>query len=1036
MSECIKKNIITIIIVSLVVIVFAVVITVVDLTTKSGEEEEGIEKKGSLTILQKDHQFQKSNIKMNAEFELVKMENGMTGMLISDPYASQFHIIFVIKYGTAIDTVSGLSHFGEHMVLQNCQKYNFLYPYFKFLGIKDSSVGAQTYANFQNYFIFLPFNMLYKNAMDVLTELFRYPLYSPEIVKNEIQAVNHEFYTGLDKNIESDIIIQLSNQEPIHNEILCGNSQTLKPEESEFLSRKLKGYHMRIKSPDKIFFTLYSNMTIKEEEELAKKYLNYKMHVFPDDEIDVQDLKKLEDNIYDIENKEIYDDNLYKHGIYINTNTYVNILKIYYYIGNLKTKELGFLIFEYYIYLFNSESLLKILRDKNYIIAYSNLEIAGDYSLDNNSYLNIEMTLTEEGLKEINDILLIINKYITILKSEGYKQKYFDDFIKYMNNQDILSFNKNDFFGQSTYLQMYYNYLHFAYDNILLSGKYTYNEQLLKEVLNLLRYEKSFYTVNTKEKLADLNLDGILTERKIKTPKFYKSNYLIGLIPQNLENKIKDNSKIEKLKIRDTSPYFSANYNDAVIPCYKEIENKCKEKNEFDVNKDDKYNGTILDENDKNYVTIYQIDKSSESHLVYSYLKFTLDEPDVDDETYTGFLLMIEEDYLEYIMSEIKEIPETVSIKLVPEKMTLTFIIQAFSDNTEIIIKRLIDLLTESPKEENFNYTKLLTTTKNKQSQSISFAQYIFTIFEQIATNQDYDLDMLISLLNGFISSMNYDGFKAFHDSLLQNTNKIDFIIAGNINKELVEKIHNYIKSKIKIEKRRYLSTPTEEDNDSPFVKNYYQKSTMNDPQNGIIVAYEFPSDLKLYFSLFADCFQNIAYRYLRFYYTNVYTPYVLVRNNYFIILEGGLYKEVDQMEDDINKVLYDTIINKNNDPLNYKEILESYISKEKAKEEKNLYNLFNKFVSDNIEEEVEEEEELNIEGLKIPKDFSELIDIISDCFTNPKRYSILIARNDLSDADFDSMYKKRKQKINYSLNSSIIITHTNNITEMINLYN
>ena len=56
----------------------------------------------------------------------------------------------------------------------------------------------------------------------------------------------------------------------------------------------------------------------------------------------------------------------------------------------------------------------------------------------------------------------------------------------------------------------------------------------------------------------------------------------------------------------------------------------------------------------------------------------------------------------------------------------------------------------------------------------------------------------------------------------------------------------------------------------------------------------------------------------------------------------------------------------------------------------------------------------------------------ISDCFTNPKRYSILIARNDLSDADFDSMYEKRKQKINYSLNSSIIITHTNNITKMI----
>ena len=314
MSECIKKNIITIIAVSLVAVVVAVVVTVVELTVKSDEDGE-IEKKEPLTILKKDNQFKKMNIKLNAEFELVKMENGMTGMLITDSYASQFHIQFTIKYGNYIDTVAGLSHFGEHMVLQNCQKYNFLFPYFKFWGIKDSVVNAATGSNYQFYYIYLPFNLVYEDAMDVLTELFRYPLYSSEIVKNEIQAVNHEFYSALDYYIEHDIMRQLSNA--IHNEISCGNNQTLRPEESESLSKKLKGYHMRIKSPDKIFFTLYSNMTLKEEEELAKKYLNYKMHIFSDSEIDTQDLKKLEDNINDIENKEMFDNKLYKHGIRI-----------------------------------------------------------------------------------------------------------------------------------------------------------------------------------------------------------------------------------------------------------------------------------------------------------------------------------------------------------------------------------------------------------------------------------------------------------------------------------------------------------------------------------------------------------------------------------------------------------------------------------------------------------------------------------------------------------------------------------------------
>ena len=42
---------------------------------------------------------------------------------------------------------------------------------------------------------------------------------------------------------------------------------------------------MVIKNPNRIFFTLYSNKTMNESKEIAKKYLNYKMHVFPDNEI-------------------------------------------------------------------------------------------------------------------------------------------------------------------------------------------------------------------------------------------------------------------------------------------------------------------------------------------------------------------------------------------------------------------------------------------------------------------------------------------------------------------------------------------------------------------------------------------------------------------------------------------------------------------------------------------------------------------------------------------------------------------------------
>ena len=88
-----------------------------------------------LEVLLKDSEFKKPNNKINAEFELVKMGNGLTGMIISDPYADKSHIQFTMKYGYYIDTVQGISHFGEHMVLQGSEKYDSLYPFFnKFFG--------------------------------------------------------------------------------------------------------------------------------------------------------------------------------------------------------------------------------------------------------------------------------------------------------------------------------------------------------------------------------------------------------------------------------------------------------------------------------------------------------------------------------------------------------------------------------------------------------------------------------------------------------------------------------------------------------------------------------------------------------------------------------------------------------------------------------------------------------------------------------------------------------------------------------------
>ena len=295
----------------------------------------------------------KPNVKLNAELELVKMKNGMRGLLINDFTASKSLLEIAMNNGSFIDTDWGISHFGEHMTLQGSEKYSPLYPVFNhFFGISNSDINAFTAGNFQAYYIVLPNGYKYETSIDLLTDAFRYPLYLPDIIEKEIEAVNHEFYDKLHQpSLEYDIIRQLASNKTGFHGNTGGNNETLKKNESQILSKKLKGHHMFIKNPNNLFFILYSNKSLNESEELAKKYMNYEMHQFSEDEIDIEDKKRLEENIKNLKNFEIFDENIYKHGFFFNSMNQKNILNIYYYLGKISIEEMKFDFFNYINYL-------------------------------------------------------------------------------------------------------------------------------------------------------------------------------------------------------------------------------------------------------------------------------------------------------------------------------------------------------------------------------------------------------------------------------------------------------------------------------------------------------------------------------------------------------------------------------------------------------------------------------------------------------------------------------------------------------------
>ena len=168
--------------------------------------------------------------------------------------------------------------------------------------------------------------------------------------------------------------------------------------------------------------------------------------------------------------------------------------------------------------------------------------------------------------------------------------------------------------------------------------------------------------MNTESDISKINT--IFENPEEKTLKFYESKYIFGKISDDFKNKItqKDDS-IEEPSFRTTNKYLS-NSTGKDTPCYKKETNKCKELNEFDI-KDDKYSGTRLE---NNYETFYQIDKSSESFIVNSYLEFNFPENEEIDDILANPIL---KNYFSYIISEINELNTIYDWEITKSKVAL-----------------------------------------------------------------------------------------------------------------------------------------------------------------------------------------------------------------------------------------------------------------------------------------------------------------------------------------------------------------------------
>ena len=489
---------------------------------------------------------------------------------------------------------------------------------------------------------------------------------------------------------------------------------------------------------------------------------------------------------------------------------------------------------------------------------------------------------------------------------------------------------------------------------------------------------------------------------------------------------------MNNLYMRKINPYFSEK-EDEVIPCYKKEINECKILNEFDYENDEKYNGILLEENNKQLKIYYQIDKSSESYLIKANLEIHFDKnEELNDE-----IIDIIKFYIDDKLSIINE-GETISIVRF-DKISMGFNLITFKDNTKIIYEDFLGILKKVPNKEEFKYAKESSKINKIEADNVEFKDYIIRILNQFMSG-GYPNNNIKKIINSY-ENINYDYFINLYKKILFSINSITLKIAGNLDLDLVNTINNFIKKDLPINikscedinennaeliNKNINNNQQENTKEQNYIIDYYQKSEMKRELDGaIFVIYRFKEKLNDYMHIFKGCMDAITRVNLRLKYMHSYHPNIFVENNFFMIFEQGRYKEPNEMEEEIDQLLLDIIEGKIVCE-NYNDIVKSFKTKQETIIEKNPDNLFNEFITGTFTND--ENVNAYLEG-EFPDKFEDLIKEISSVFTEPKRYTILVFRSDISDKYYEKIIKKKKKVNVYILNKSVGIFNTDNIS-------
>jgi len=348
------------------------------------------------------------------DYQFLTLPNELKVLLVSDPQADKAAAALNVAVGSGAEPGDrqGLAHFLEHMLFLGTEKYPESDEYQAFISAHGGNHNAFTGFEDTNYFFDVDAAFL-EPALDRFAQFFVAPLFNPEYVEREKNAVQSEYQMLMQRDgwRSRDAVHQLANPEHPMGRFVVGSLETLADRDDRTVRDDLLEFYREHYSANLMSLVVIG----REPLEALREWVVERFSAIPNQHAEqpvfqgpLYDLERLPArvNIQPIQEAR-----------QLSLSFPIPATRQYYrqnpvgYIGNLLGHE-------------GKGSLLSLLKERGWA---DGLSAGQGISHRDNATFSVSVNLTETGLEHVDEIVDLSFDYLQLIRDYGVQEWQFDE---------------------------------------------------------------------------------------------------------------------------------------------------------------------------------------------------------------------------------------------------------------------------------------------------------------------------------------------------------------------------------------------------------------------------------------------------------------------------------------------------------------------------------------------------------------------------------------------------------------------------------